>query len=117
MLKGLHIPLTQWYQSTSLPDYMASHLNLKVAGRLQFKQCMTQRRQNHYFTQCTVVLLLLHGPEHMPQMHHSLLAYCVTLNPPPHCLEVPTSAARRLHIHVTQEILAAKGGTVGENVG
>ena len=32
-------------------------------------------------------------------------------------LNVPTSAARRLHVHTTREILAAKGGTVGENVG
>jgi hypothetical protein len=30
--------------------------------------------------------------------------------------DVPTSAARRLHVHTTREILAAKGGTVGENV-
>jgi hypothetical protein len=32
-------------------------------------------------------------------------------------LDVPTSSARRLHVHMTQEILAAKGWTVGENVG
>jgi hypothetical protein len=32
-------------------------------------------------------------------------------------LDVPTSAARRLHVHTTREILAAKGGTVGEYVG
>ena len=36
---------------------------------------------------------------------------------PPHGLDVPTSAARRLHVHTTREILAAKGGTMGENVG
>jgi hypothetical protein len=35
---------------------------------------------------------------------------------PPVILDVPTSAARRLHVHMTHEILAAKGGTVGENV-
>jgi len=35
----------------------------------------------------------------------------------PRDLDVPTSAARRLHVHTTREILAAKGGTVGENVG
>jgi len=32
-------------------------------------------------------------------------------------LDVPISAARRLHVHTTREILAVKGGTVGENVG
>jgi hypothetical protein len=32
----------------------------------------------------------------------------------PVILDVPTSAARRLHVHTTREILAAKGGTVGE---
>jgi hypothetical protein len=32
-------------------------------------------------------------------------------------LDVPTSAARHLHVHMTQAILAAKGGTVGKNVG
>jgi hypothetical protein len=26
-------------------------------------------------------------------------------------LDIPTSAAKRLHVHTTQEILAAKGGT------
>ena len=35
----------------------------------------------------------------------------------PVILDVPTSAARRLHVHTTREILVAKGGTVGENVG
>jgi hypothetical protein len=30
-------------------------------------------------------------------------------------LDVPTFAARCLHIHTTQEILAAKDGTVDEN--
>jgi hypothetical protein len=35
----------------------------------------------------------------------------------PVILDVPTSAARRLHVHTTREILAAKGGTVGENIG
>ena len=45
-------------------------------------------------------------------------AYSATLNPPtPRGLDVPTSAARCLHIHTTREILAAKGRTVGENVG
>jgi len=44
-------------------------------------------------------------------------AYCVTLTTPPCGLDVPTSVARCLHIHMTREILAAKGGTVGENVG
>jgi len=37
--------------------------------------------------------------------------------PPLICLDVPTSAARHLHAHKTREILAAKSGTVGENVG
>jgi hypothetical protein len=36
---------------------------------------------------------------------------------PPVILDVSTSAARRLHVHTTREILAAKGGTVGKNVG
>jgi len=36
---------------------------------------------------------------------------------PPVILDIPTSAARCLHVHMTQEILAAKGGTVGKNVG
>ena len=39
-----------------------------------------------------------------------------TWTPPPG-LDVPTYATRCLHIHMTREILAAKGGTVGENVG
>jgi hypothetical protein len=42
--------------------------------------------------------------------------YCATLNTPPP-LDVPTSTARCLHVHTTREILAAKGGTVCENVG
>jgi hypothetical protein len=36
---------------------------------------------------------------------------------PPVILDVPTPAAGHLHVHTTREILAAKGGTVGENVG
>jgi len=36
---------------------------------------------------------------------------------PPVILDVPTSAARHVDFHTTQEILAAKGGTAGENVG
>jgi len=32
-------------------------------------------------------------------------------------LDVPIYAARCPHVHTTREILAAKGGTVGENVG
>ena len=36
---------------------------------------------------------------------------------PPVILDVPTSATGHLHVHTTWEILAAKGGTVGENVG
>jgi hypothetical protein len=40
-------------------------------------------------------------------------AYCATLIPP--CdLDIPTSAARCLHVHTTREILAAKGGTCGQ---
>jgi hypothetical protein len=66
------------------------------------------------------------GLEHtrMLQMHRSLEAYFSTLNhppptppPPPPVLDVPTFAARYLHVHKTREILAAKGGNVGENVG
>jgi hypothetical protein len=37
--------------------------------------------------------------------------------PPPHGLDVPISATGCLHIRMTREILAAKGGTVGKNVG
>jgi hypothetical protein len=32
-------------------------------------------------------------------------------------LDVPTTAARRFHVHTTREILAAEGRIVGENVG
>jgi hypothetical protein len=39
------------------------------------------------------------------------------LSPPPMILDVPTSAASHLHVYKTREILAAKGRTVGENVG
>jgi hypothetical protein len=54
----------------------------------------------------------------MPQMHRSLKGLLCDPEPPhPGGLDVPTSIARCLHIHMTQEILAAKGGTVGENVG
>jgi hypothetical protein len=55
----------------------------------------------------------------MPQMYRSLWAYCTTLAPPPPpvILGVPTSAARRLHVHTARDILAAKGGAVGEIVG
>jgi len=59
-----------------------------------------------------------YAPEHMPQKHRSLWANCATLVPPPSViLDVPTSAARRLHVHTKREILAAKGGTVRENAG
>jgi hypothetical protein len=36
---------------------------------------------------------------------------------PPVILDIPTSVAGHLHVHTTREILAAKGGTVGETVG
>jgi hypothetical protein len=36
---------------------------------------------------------------------------------PPRGLVIPTSAARCLHVHTTQDNLAAKEGTVGKNVG
>jgi len=36
--------------------------------------------------------------------------------PPMIFLDVPTSAARHLHVCTTREILAAKGGTVDKNV-
>jgi hypothetical protein len=36
---------------------------------------------------------------------------------PPHGLDISTSSSRCLHVHTTREILAAKGGTVGENAG
>jgi len=35
----------------------------------------------------------------------------------PVILDVHTSAARRLHVLATREILATKGGIVGKNVG
>jgi hypothetical protein len=47
-------------------------------------------------------------------MHCSLQAYCATLYPP--VLDVPTSATRCLHIHMTQETLVAKGGTCGQEL-
>jgi hypothetical protein len=63
------------------------------------------------------LLLLRHqGPERVPKMHRILWAYCATLVPPV-ILDVPTFAAGCLHVHTTRETLAAKGGTVGENVG
>jgi len=72
---------------------------------------------NQHWVRWWGILLLHHqGPWHMPQMHRSLQAYCATFVPP-WFLDVPTSAARCLHVHMTWEILAAKGGTVGENVG
>jgi len=44
-------------------------------------------------------------------------AYRLIVRPlSPVILDAPTSAARRLHVHTTREILAAKGGIVGENV-
>ena len=67
------------------------------------------------FRKFAYALLRHQGLEHMPQMHRSLYAYCSTLVPPV-ILDFPTSAARRLHVHTKREILAAKGGTVGENV-
>jgi hypothetical protein len=40
------------------------------------------------------------------------------LAPPPSViLDVPIFASKRLHLLTTREILAAKGGTVGKNVG
>jgi len=46
-------------------------------------------------------------------------AYRLIVQPlsPPVILDVPTSATSRLHVYKTREILAAKGRTVGENVG
>jgi hypothetical protein len=51
------------------------------------------------------------GPEHMPQMHRNLKAYCATLLTPL-ILDIPTFAARCLHVHSMREIKAAKGGTL-----
>ena len=56
----------------------------------------------------------------MLQMHHSLYGLLCDPEPPPHGLDIRTFAARCLHAHTMREILeilAAKGGTVGENVG
>jgi len=53
-------------------------------------------------------------------MHHSLYGLLCDPEPPPHGLDIRTFAARCLHAHTMREILeilAAKGGTVGENVG
>jgi hypothetical protein len=46
-------------------------------------------------------------------MHRSLEAYSATLLTPSPVLEVPTVAARSLHVQATREIQAAKGGTYG----
>jgi uncharacterized CHY-type Zn-finger protein len=51
-----------------------------------------------------------------PRCTAAYKAYCATLNHPSG-LDILTSTARCLHVHTTREILAAKGGTVGENVG
>ena len=49
---------------------------------------------------CSLLLLRHQDLEPMPQMHLSLYAYCSTLVP--HViLDVPTSAARCLHVHTT----------------
>ena len=37
---------------------------------------------------------------------------CDPVTPPPPVLDVPTFAARCLHVHSTQEIQAAEGGTL-----
>jgi hypothetical protein len=69
------------------------------------------------------VLLRYQGPERMPWSiwpgcTAAYKAYCTTIiPPPPRDLDFPISAARCLHVHTTREILAAKGGTVDENVG
>jgi len=55
---------------------------------------------------------LAYALEHIPRMHRSLQGLLCNPNPP-RDLDVPTSAARRLHVHTTREILAAKGGTCG----
>ena len=60
-----------------------------------------------------ILLLRNQGLEHMPRMHRSLKAYCATLLTPLMFLDVPTFAARCLHVHTTREIQAAKGGTCG----
>jgi hypothetical protein len=41
---------------------------------------------------------------------------CKPEPPPLHGLDAPISTARCLHVHTKREILAAKGGTLGENV-
>jgi hypothetical protein len=48
-----------------------------------------------------------------PRCTAAYKAYCATLIPAPRDLDVPTSATRCLHVHMTQEIPAAKGGTCG----
>jgi hypothetical protein len=48
-----------------------------------------------------------------PRCTTTYKAYCAILIPP--CdSNVPTSTATRLHVHMTREILAAKGGTCGQ---
>jgi hypothetical protein len=54
--------------------------------------------------------------EHMPRIRRSQQGLLFNPNSLS-VLDIPTSAARRLHVHTTREILAAKGGNVGENVG
>jgi len=77
---------------------------------------LTPRYTRHIPIMRHLILLCHQGPEHMPQMHRILWAYCATLVPPVN-LDVLTSNPRCLHVHTTWDILAVKGGTVGENVG
>ena len=52
-------------------------------------------------------LLRHQGPEHVPQMHCSLYAYCATLVPP--VIFRHSHFHRQVPVHTTWEILAAKG--------
>ena len=59
----------------------------KAYWRILCGQVGTKLMNCHYakfvhFFPCILILLLQQGPEHMPQMHRSLQAYCGTLTPP-----------------------------------
>jgi len=63
-----------------------------------------------------LLLLRNQGPEQMPRMHRSLKAYCATLLTPQYVLDVPTFAARCLHVLHDARSKQRKVELVGENI-
>jgi hypothetical protein len=62
-----------------------------------------------------IVFLFLNRAQSIcPRCIAAYKAYCATLNTPPHGLDVSISTTRRLHIHTTREILAAKRWNCGQ---